>query len=74
MFMGIGIIRWFHASFYDVNLLVRLTNYMENAYFVPLGDLMPHFKGNIQQTQHQSINPCLIMGIESHVRSFFLYE
>jgi hypothetical protein len=50
--MGINIIRWFHARFYDVNLLVRLTNYMENVSFVPLADLMPHFKGNIQQTQH----------------------
>jgi len=32
--MGIDIIQWFHVSFYDVNLLVRLTKYMGNVSFV----------------------------------------
>jgi hypothetical protein len=72
-FMGIDIIQWFHYGFYGVKLLVTLPNFVENASFVPLGDLMRHLKGNIQQTQHQSIDPCPITKIELHVCSFFLY-
>ncbi len=72
-FMGIDIIQWFHAGFYDVKLLMRFPNFVENASFVPLGHLMPHLKGNIQQTQHQFIDPCPITKIQSHVCSFFLY-
>jgi len=48
--MGIDIIWWFHVGFYDVNLLVKLANSLENVSFVPLGDLMPHLKPNVQQT------------------------
>ncbi len=47
-FMGIDIIVWFHVDIYDVNLQVKLVNSLENAYFVPLGDLIPHFKSNVQ--------------------------
>jgi hypothetical protein len=46
--MGIDSIWWFHASFYDVNLPLRLANSIENVSFVHLGDLMPHLKGNAQ--------------------------
>jgi hypothetical protein len=45
--MGIDIIMWFHVGFYDVNLQVKLVNFLENAYFVPLSDLIPHFKSNV---------------------------
>jgi hypothetical protein len=37
----------FMLVFYGVNLHVRLPNYVENASFVPLSDLIPHFKSNI---------------------------
>jgi hypothetical protein len=66
-FMGIDIMRWFHANFYDVNLLMKLVNFMENVSFAPLGDFMLHFKGNIPQMQHQFANPHSTMQIESHV-------
>jgi hypothetical protein len=47
--MGIDVIWWFHASFYDVILLIKLVTSLENAYFVPLGDLMPHLRPNVYQ-------------------------
>jgi hypothetical protein len=73
-FMMIDIMWWFHDGFYDVNLPMKLANSMENVSFVPLGDLMPHLKGNIPQIQHQFSNPCSTMQIESHVWFSFLYE
>jgi hypothetical protein len=46
--MEIDIIMWFHVGFYDVNLQIKLVIFLENVYFVLLGDLMPHFKSNVQ--------------------------
>jgi hypothetical protein len=48
--MRIDIIWWFHISFYDVNLSIKLTKKNLNVSFVPLSDLMPHLKPNVQQT------------------------
>ncbi len=56
-FIVIDIMQWFHANFYDMNLHVKLTNFMKNVHFIPLDDLMPHLKGNIPQIQHQFANP-----------------
>ncbi len=46
--MRIDIIQWFYVGFYDVNLLVRLVIFLENVSFVPLGDLMPHLRPDVQ--------------------------
>jgi hypothetical protein len=60
---------------------------LENASFVPLGDLMPHLKPNVQQTfmgpqspsiegssKYQYINPCSMVDIEIQVCLFYHYE